>query len=390
MSGLAKKKTQFPLKSGSANGVNLVLVSGIYFPDIGGPATYLPRLATQLVQNGHEVCTLSLTDRKGVLRPVEKWQRVFVRRNLFKPMRMYLVIRELVKLSRSSEGIFANGLHEEAGIATLFGSRALVAKIVGDPIWERYRNSRKTEVTISQFQTTQLPFSLKYQRRLLVWSLNRFKNITTPSAELAEIVKGWGVKPPIKVIQNGITCRPDKQIFGESNGVLSVSRLVTWKNIDVLIRACANQKLKLVVIGDGPERNNLEKLAIELKANVEFLGELDNFDVISVLDRSRVYALISDYEGLSFSLLEAMMAGKPIVVSNNPGNSDVIDNLQTGLIVPIRDLQATEDALAKLIHDKKFAQKLGEKAQYRAKENYCEQNQLVKMIDLISESSGAK
>jgi hypothetical protein len=64
----------------------------------------------------------------------------------------------------------ANGLHEEAGIATLFGSRALVAKIVGDPIWERYRNSRKTKVTISEFQTTKLPYSLKYQRKLLVWS----------------------------------------------------------------------------------------------------------------------------------------------------------------------------------------------------------------------------
>jgi glycosyltransferase involved in cell wall biosynthesis len=370
--------------------VNLVLVSGIYFPDIGGPATYIPRLATQLIQNGHEVCTLSLTDRKGEPRPVEKWKRMFIRRNLPKPIRMFLVIRKLVKLSRDSEGIYANGLHEEAGIATLFGSRALVAKIVGDPIWERYRNSRKTKVTISEFQTTQLPYSLKYQRKLLVWSLNRFKNITTPSTELAEIVRGWGVKPPIKVIQNGITCRSNKKGSGELEGVLSVSRLVTWKNIDILIRACANQKLKLVVIGDGPERDNLEILGRELNSNVEFLGELDNKDVISVLDRAEVYALISDYEGLSFSLLEAMMAGKPIVVSNNPGNLDVIENLQTGLIVPIRDLEATEDALAKLIHDKRFAQELGDRAQHRAQENYCEETQLNQMIDLISESSRAK
>ena len=370
--------------------MDLVLVSGIYFPDIGGPATYIPRLATQLIQNGHEVCTLSLTDHKGEPRPVEKWKRMFIRRNLPKPIRMFLVIRKLVKLSRDSAGIYANGLHEEAGIATLFGSRALVAKIVGDPIWERYRNSRKTKVTISEFQTTQLPYSLKYQRKLLVWSLNRFKNITTPSTELAEIVRGWGVKPPIKVIQNGITCRSNKKGSGEPEGVLSVSRLVTWKNIDVLIRACANQKLKLVVIGDGPERDNLENLARELNSNVEFLGELGNSDVISVLDQAEVYALVSDYEGLSFSLLEAMMAGKPIVASNNPGNLDVIENLQTGLIVPIRNLEATEDALVKLIHDKRFAQEIGEKAQHRAKENYCEQTQLNHMIDLISESSRAK
>ena len=128
--------------------MNLVLVSGIYFPDIGGPATYIPRLATQLIQNGHEVCTLSLTDRKREPRPVEIWKRVFIRRNLPKPLRMFLVIRKLVKLSGSSEGMYANGLHEEVGIATLFGSRALVAKIVGDPIWERYRNSKLTQVTI--------------------------------------------------------------------------------------------------------------------------------------------------------------------------------------------------------------------------------------------------
>ena len=370
--------------------MNLVLVSGIYFPDIGGPATYIPRLATQLIENGHNVCTLSLTDRKGEPRPVEIWKRVFIRRNLPKPIRMFLLVRKMVKLSRGSEGIYANGLHEEAGIATLFGSRALVAKIVGDPIWERYRNSKITQVTISEFQTIQLPFSLKFQRKLLVWSLNRFKNITTPSTELAEIVKGWGVKPPIKVIQNGITCRFNEKSIVQPEGVLSVSRLVTWKNIDVLIRACANQKLKLVVVGDGPERDNLEKLGRELNSKVEFLGELNNLDVISVLDKAEIYALISDYEGLSFSLLEAMMAGKPIVVSSNAGNLDVIENGQTGLIVPIRNLQATEDALAKLIHDKRFAQELGKKAQHRAKENYCEQTQLGQMIELISESSRTK
>ena len=119
------------------------------------------------------------------------------------------------------------------------------------------------------------------------------------------------------------------------------------------------------------------------------MGELDNSEVISVLDKAEIYALISDYEGLSFSLLEAMMAGKPIVVSSNQGNLDVIENSQTGLVVPIRNLQKTKDAITKMLNDKNFAQKLGERAQLKAKESYCEQSQLDLMIELISESNKA-
>ena len=143
------------------------------------------------------------------------------------------------------------------------------------------------------------------------------------------------------------------------------------------------------MVGDGPERENLEQLSRDLNADVKFLGELDNSEVISVLDKAEIYALISDYEGLSFSLLEAMMAGKPIVVSSNQGNLDVIENSQTGLVVPIRNLQKTKDAITKMLNDKNFAQKLGDRAQLKAKESYCEQSQLDLMIELISESNKA-
>jgi len=383
-----KKKTEIHSKIGLVNQLNLVLVSGIYYPDIGGPATYLPRLTARLIEGGSKVSTLSLTESVGTSRPEENWQRIFIQRKLPKPLRMFKVVSKLIELSRGSDGVYANGLHEEVGIASIFGSRALVAKIVGDPIWERHRNSTKTKMTISEFQSIQLPFSLRLQRKLLVWSLNRFKYITTPSKELADIVKYWGVKSPIKVIQNGITCRTNNS-NSKQVGIVSISRLVTWKNIDVLIRACANLNLRLVVVGDGPERENLEKLSRDLNADVKFLGELDNSEVISVLDKAEIYALISDYEGLSFSLLEAMMAGKPIVVSSNQGNLDVIENGQTGLVVPIRDLQRTIDAITKLLNDKNFAQVLGDRAQLNAKESYCEQSQLDLMIELISESNKA-
>ena len=167
-----------------------MLVSGIYYPDIGGPATYLPRLAARLIEDGNKVSTLSLTESVGTSRPEENWQRIFIQRKLPKPLRMFKVVSKLIELSRDSDGVYANGLHEEVGIASIFGSRALVAKIVGDPIWERHRNSTKTKMTISEFQRIQIPFSLRLQRKLLVWSLNRFKYITT-QANTWQIHTNW-------------------------------------------------------------------------------------------------------------------------------------------------------------------------------------------------------
>jgi glycosyltransferase involved in cell wall biosynthesis len=362
--------------------MKFLLVSGIYFPDIGGPATYIPRIAHALIAEGHTVTTLSLTDDVNRKLPEEPWSRILVSRTLLKPFRFLKTLRIIHKSKPGSEGVYSNGLYEECGISSIFGVRLLAAKVVGDPIWERFRNSQDSTISIGEFQSKNLTLLFNLQRKFLVWSLNRFRLITTPSAELARFIRGWGVKRPIEVIPNGINCHL-MQKKKSDNSVVSVSRLVSWKNIDLLIQACAETNLALKVIGEGPERARLEATAKEFGADVKFLGELESGGVVQVLSESGIFALISDYEGLSFALLEAMMVGIPVVVSNNAGNTQVIQNEVNGLVVSIGNLDQTKQALSRLITDNHLKESLSKNAKALAMDKYCEEKLISQMINAL-------
>ncbi len=367
---------------GRVDFMKFLLVSGIYFPDIGGPATYIPRIANALIAEGHTVTTLSLTDDVNRNLPEEPWSRIFVSRTLLKPIRFLKTLQIIFNSRPSTEGIYSNGLYEECGVASVFGAQPLVAKIVGDPIWERFRNSQDSTISIGDFQSKKLSLLFKVQRVFLVWSLNRFELITTPSAELARFIEGWGVKRPIAVIPNGINCHLIQKKSSD-NSVVSVSRLVSWKNIDLLIQACAETNLALKVIGEGPERARLEATAREFGADVTFLGELKGDGVVQVLSESGVFALISDYEGLSFALLEAMMVGIPVVVSSNEGNTQVIQNEVNGLVVSTGNLGETKQALSRLTKDNHLKEFLSKNAKALAVDKYCEEKQISQMINVL-------
>lgn len=363
----------------------VLLVSGIYFPDIGGPATYIPRLANRLRNKGFLVETISLTDSEEILRPEEDWERRFILRPQHKILRVYKVVHQLIRSASDAQAILANGLYEEVGIASLFLKKKLVAKIVGDPVWERYSNIHGRNITLEAFNSGfKSPLKFRIQRILLRISLNRFDAIYCPSAQLASIVKGWGVTRTICTIENGILCEPVAPApISKRAGVISVSRLVSWKNVNVLIQACAEADLSLTVIGDGPERNSLVKLSRKLQSEVKFLGELPYEDVKNTLRKSKIFALVSSYEGLSFSLLEAMNNSVPVVVSDCTGNSQVIKNGVNGLIVPVLSVSELKQKLMRLNGDPDLAEKLAQNARESIAERFCEELQLDKAIALL-------
>jgi glycosyltransferase involved in cell wall biosynthesis len=363
----------------------VVLVSGIYFPDIGGPATYIPRLANRLRSKGFLVETISLADSEKILRPEEDWERTFIQRPQHKILRAYKVVRELIRGARNAQAILANGLFEEVGLSSLFLKKKFVAKIVGDPVWERYSNIHGRKITLEAFNSGfKPPLKFKIQRFLLRISLNRFDTIYCPSAQLASIVKGWGVTRTICTIENGILCEPVAPAsISERAGVISVSRLVSWKNVNVLIQACTEADLPLTVIGDGPERNSLVELSQTLQSEVRFLGELSHEDVKNRLRESKIFALVSSYEGLSFSLLEAMNNSVPVVVSDCTGNSQVVKNEINGLIVPVLSISELKEKLVRLNGDPGLAEKLARNARELVAERFCEELQLDKAIALL-------
>jgi glycosyltransferase involved in cell wall biosynthesis len=135
--------------------------------------------------------------------------------------------------------------------------------------------------------------------------------------------------------------------------------------------------LRIAIAGVGPEKDNLEKIAHETQCDAHFLGQLDREESIDLLQRSKIFALISTYEGLSFSLIEAMMLEKRILVSNAPGNQAVITNQ---VVSDVADM-------LKLLNSETIETiKLGVNARVKAQKFFCEEQQLLKMTNLITET----
>ena len=129
-----------------------------------------------------------------------------------------------------------------------------------------------------------------------------------------------------------------------------VARLnVHAKGQDVLLKTLALKKWKardvsLTLFGEGPHRQVLHNLARYLGLErVSFAGQVD--DILSVWDRHNLGVLASRYEGLSLAVMEAMMLGRPNVVTRAGGNSEVVEDNQTGFIANAVTVEAFDEAL---------------------------------------------
>lgn len=362
--------------------MKILLISGIYRPDVGGPATFIPTLASNLLKQGHQVNVLTLRNKINL--PVtEPWNMFYVLRDQFILIRFVLTVIAILKQTKKVDVIFANGLHQETAVALSFRRVYSVAKIVGDPVWERAFNNNQTNLTVQQFNKFKLPKNLEIQRSFLKWSLNKFNSITCPSRELCEIVKNWQVDRPVFWVANGVEI-PSQKESTKSFDVICVSRLVKWKNLDTLMRACKLAKLRLAIVGSGPEEKELKALAKEIDLDVKFLGQLEKNEVIQVLSQSKVFALLSDYEGLSFSLLQAMSIGLPSVVSKIDGNTDVIENGIEGFTVDQNNFEQISKCLLDLIQNNDLRSKMGDSAIRKVKLEFNESTQIGKITELLN------
>ena len=356
-------------------------MSGIYPPDIGGPATYIPELAKYLMQAKEEVRVVSLTDgdRRSF---TESWEVTLISRKSHRLSRFLRVCLNLFALK--TDVYFANGMHEEVAVINFFKRKKSVAKIVGDPVWERARNAGIECKSMNEFNSIKLPKRYLIQRKFLNWSLNRFDKIICPSEELVQTVKKWGVKTDVIYLQNGVPIR-DLPASGEGTSIVSVSRLVPWKNLDLLIEACSELGVVLEIAGDGPEEKYLRNLASEIGASVKFLGNLESQEVIEILSNSKVFALISEYEGQSFALLQAMSLGLPVLVSNIKGNTQVVQDNYNGLVVNQNSRDSVVQTLNRLIHSSELREYLGNNARSTVKTKFALQNNLELVHNLILE-----
>jgi rhamnosyl/mannosyltransferase len=169
--------------------------------------------------------------------------------------------------------------------------------------------------------------------------------------------------------------------------IVSVGRLVYYKGFDVLIRAMASVRAKLVIVGDGPLRAELETLAAQMGVTdkVVFAGEINNAGVTPYYHAADLFALASVARSEAFGIvqIEAMAAGLPVV--NTALDSGVpfvsLDGV-TGLTVPPGEPQALAAAMNRLLDDDALRHSLGQAGVRRARQEFSLDIMLGRTLEL--------
>jgi glycosyltransferase involved in cell wall biosynthesis len=183
-------------------------------------------------------------------------------------------------------------------------------------------------------------------------------------------------------VSNGVDIQEELS-KSTSENLITVSRLVNWKNLDVVIRAAAVTRVKLTIVGSGPEENNLRDLALSVNADVEFLGQLDSSGTLNAMRLAKYFVQVSDYEGLSFSLLEAMSLGLIPIVSNVPGNTSVISHMVNGVVIsPSKD--ELVDALSKMMVDNALCKRISLQALSDISSKFDGKKLRAKVIEMLT------
>ena len=169
-----------------------------------------------------------------------------------------------------------------------------------------------------------------------------------------------------------------------------VGRLAPQKCLEDLVWAFhllhqAVDNVALVVVGDGPDRDSLGEFAASVgcRSQVYFTGH--RADAASIIPQFDVFCLPSAFEGMSNSLMEAMAAGVPPVVSDIPGNRGLVEHERTGLVCPQGDSLALCQAVMRLMTNKDFASQIGSAAQQKIHDEHCVDQLVQRHIDLYQQ-----
>ena len=336
--------------------MKVVFATGIYPPDIGGPATYVSHLAPTLVARGHAVEVVTYADGAAARDPgLEEAGPVRrVRRDRLLPLR-YVAYHAAVRTAARGADVVYLQDPLSAGGPGLLAARArgvpTLLKVAGDLAWEISVAAGWVRDPVEAFQARRYPPWVEAVRRAEHAVARSARRVVVPAVHLGRMVQGWGVAPErVSVIENaaaptgGTATREEaRRALGLPPGmvVASAGRLLPYKGFDLLVAAAAEARrdlepLTIVIAGDGPVRETLADQVREagLTDVVRLVGNLRADDMALLRRASDVFVLLSTHEGRSHVLLEAMRDGVPIVASDVAGNRELLQGHAAAVLVP--------------------------------------------------------
>jgi glycosyltransferase involved in cell wall biosynthesis len=216
-------------------------------------------------------------------------------------------------------------------------------------------------------------------------ALRRFDRVVVVSDAVAQILRNSGVaNEKVELIPNGVdlarfrNVKPSLRhelVLADNPVIGFVGRLVAEKGGAALLKAgqrvlAKHPQARLVLVGEGPAREEWQALARELgiEAQVTFTGARN--DMPEVYASFDVMVLPSEIEALPMCLLEAMASAKPVIATRVGAVPRLIMNATTGMLIEPGDVNALTKAMLRLLEDRGFALRLGEKGRERVAQHF--------------------
>jgi glycosyltransferase involved in cell wall biosynthesis len=371
--------------------LNVLFATGIYPPDIGGPATYVRHLARALAARGAgvEVVTYGeAADRDADADGFAVWR---VPRGRALPVRYGAYAAAVRRAAARADLVFAQD-PLSAGVPARIGARLArrptLLKVVGDLAWEIADESGWVKDGVDVFQRRRYGPRVESLRRAQRAVARGARRVIVPSAWVRDIVAGWGVKADrLHVVHNAVppldaplpAADEARRRLGLAGDfvVTSVGRLIPLKRFALLIEALAQLRpelpeARLVLVGSGPCEHALRARAANLGVadRVHFAGRLPPDEVRLQLRASDVFALVSTHEGFSHVLLEAMQAGVPVLATDVGGNREALEDGRCGGLLRKATGAAIAEALWGLAGRPAERARLAAEGERRARESW--------------------
>ncbi len=340
----------------------VVFATGIYPPEMGGPATYVRSMARVMHEKGWLPVVITYGDQQV---PQDGWPVICVSRRGGALMRYFRYFLAVMRQAHFADVVYVQGGVSDgfpgALAAICAGKRhRIMMRVPGDYAWEMHQQKPgvKQEL-LDTFVLSRHPGSTGMLERMERWTAARARYIVAPSQYIKKIVTAWGADPKkIQVIYSAIpplpVVRPMEEMraeYGWQNKKVffTVARAVPWKGVDFLINVFAElpESHVLCVAGDGPLLETWQQMAKTkgLGSRIQFLGRVDRAIVASWYYAADVFLLATGYEGFSHAVVEAVATGLPCVVSDRGGNPETLTLFPEHVrVCPYQDHEAWKTA----------------------------------------------
>jgi glycosyltransferase involved in cell wall biosynthesis len=338
--------------------VQTLIVSGLWPPDIGGPASHAPEVCEWLLEHGHGVTVVTMADEAPDPQP---YPVHWISRRLSPGIRHFAAATKIARLALQADVVYSIAILGRTSLgATLVGA-PYVIKLTTDPVFERSLHWRLAGPDLATFQN---------ERGVRIAALRRARNralagaarVVVPSHALQELAVSWGVEAEKTELLANAVAPPALPPPGELRAALGIDgptlvyagRLVPQKSLDVALEAVQRiDGVTLLIAGEGPERAQLEDRAgrLGLNGRVRFLGAQPRQKVFELLSAADAAVLPSSWENFPHVALEALSIGTPVLATESGGVREIVRHEQNGLLTPVGDVDALGRTIARYLGD---------------------------------------